>query len=128
MQKILSNQKIFNVKAVTIKPAIITPKNINGKAFLNGTLKIKAQIEAVHTPVKGNGIATKITKANSLHCSNFLQCFFLFLSKSHKKKELNLLKCLLRYCEIGFNRQSKKIPGNILPKTEKRKAEQGDRL
>lgn len=54
-----------NVNKLTNTPAIRTPKNIKGKAILKGILKRKAQIEPVQAPVKGKGMATKITKNSS---------------------------------------------------------------
>jgi len=69
-------------------PAITTPREIKGRAFLNGMPKRKAQRDPVQAPVTGKGIATKIIKANSFHFSNFNWCFFLVLSKSQTKNRL----------------------------------------
>jgi len=63
------------VTDVTITPAISIPKTIRGNAFLIGTPKTKATKEPVQAPVKGNGIATKATKANSFQRLNFFKCF-----------------------------------------------------
>lgn len=52
-------------KAVTITPAIKAPKLISKNDRRLGKPNKKAAAEPVHTPVNGNGIATKITKAIS---------------------------------------------------------------
>ena len=61
--KYLSIEIPAKVTNETIKPAIKTPKVINGNAFLKGILNKKAIIEPVHAPVIGNGMATKAIKA-----------------------------------------------------------------
>jgi len=76
------------VKQTTITPAIKTPKTIKGRARLIGTPKTKAAKDPVQAPVKGKGIATRITKAKSRQRSNFFECFWRVLSKSQIKKRL----------------------------------------
>ena len=62
---------IPKVVKVTTKPAIKTPRVIKGKAFFQGIPNKKAHKDPVQAPVKGKGMATRITRANSFHCSNF---------------------------------------------------------
>jgi hypothetical protein len=76
---------IPNDRMVTITPAPTTPNDTRGRAFLKGMPKRKAHKEPVQAPVKGRGMATKITKAKSLHFSNVFSCFFLVLVKSQLK-------------------------------------------
>ena len=47
-----------------------TPSDIKGIALFGGIPKTKAQIEPVQAPVNGKGIASKITKPNSLNFWN----------------------------------------------------------
>ena len=63
---------MLKVNNVTNKPAMSIPIKIKGRAVLKGILKINAQIEPVQAPVKGRGIATKITKASSFQFLNLL--------------------------------------------------------
>ena len=81
---------IPNVIAVTIIPAIKTPKAIKGKARLMGMPNTKAAKAPVQAPVKGKGIATKIIKAKSRQRSNFLECFRLVFSNNQLKNRLKI--------------------------------------
>ena len=55
--------KVINV---TIDPEIKRPAKIKLIAKYLGMLKIKAQRDAVHAPVKGRGMATRMTRAKFL--------------------------------------------------------------
>jgi hypothetical protein len=58
--KLLSMATPALVRNETTRPAIMIPRPIKGKAFLNGMPKTKAIKEAVQPPVTGRGMATKI--------------------------------------------------------------------
>ena len=58
----------------TIKPAIITPPTIVGKAYLNLIPNTKAAAQPVHAPVIGNGTATKNNRNNAPYFSYLSSC------------------------------------------------------
>ena len=76
------------VAKTTINPAIATPNEIKGNASLGRMPNKNAHRAPVQEPVKGSGIATKITKANLPHFSNFFSLFLLVREKSQIKKRL----------------------------------------
>ena len=64
--------RIPRLNNVTNIAAIITPAPIKRNAFGNGMPKTKAARLAVQTPVKGKGMATKMTKEKFLNTSKDL--------------------------------------------------------
>ena len=108
------------IRASTISPAIKTPKNIKGNAFLKGTPNKKAAIEPVQAPVKGKGIATKLINAIAPYLFILLLVFLLVLSKTQEKNLAQILLFEESQFETGPKNKSKNTTGIILPKTEKK--------
>ena len=82
----------------------------------------KATIVPVQAPVKGKGIATKLTKAISPYFSIPGLLFLLVLSKSQSKNLWKSLELSESHLETGPKNKSKNTIGTKFPKTEIKKA------
>lgn len=104
---------------VTIVAEDKTPKQIKGKAILNGILNINAATEADQAPVKGNGKAVNITKAIAPYFAYFPLKLILVLLKKFVKIRRPVFENLEMMKYIFSNPNKIIIDGIISPKTAK---------
>jgi len=114
---------IPNVIKLTTAAAIITPRRISGNALRSGIPKTNATRVAVHTPVRGKGIATNITKAKSRKSSNDRSCFFRVRKKS-QEKDFSRKEKRRESAPLTTPSNGKRSTGTIFPSTEKKYADQ----
>jgi len=116
------------VKTETITPAIKTPSETKGKATLNGKPKRKAAMAPLQPPVKGNGIATKITNPISSYFLIWSSTFFLVLLKNQFIIFLKKFDFFDKKFETGSKNNKRKNTGIRFPKKEIKKTFQNDKL